>query len=505
MSGIKMHQKLPNNWEDREKLRNKGQFWTPSWVAQAMVEYVIENSDLVFDPATGKGAFYDALKKCRRLQKKPVKFYGIDIDEKVINEGTIEGYYNEQDCILEVRDFIFNPPKQTFKSIVANPPYIRHHRLDLQTKAKLKEISQRVLGFTIDSRAGLHVYFLVQALNVLEKEGKLAFIMPADTCEGIFAARLWDWIAKRYYIECVINFSPEATPFPNVDTNPIVFLIANKKTAKQLSWVISKKANTYDLRNFIQSKFKKSDFPSLEIINRDLGEALKTGLSRSPQKDTDARYKLADFARVMRGIATGANEFFHLTKEQAIKLNIPEEYLKPAIGRTRDIEGSYVDSETLRRLDEKGRPTLLLSLDGKETGEFPEEIRKHILSGEKLKLNMRSLIKTRKPWYKMEKREIPDFLFAYLGRRNARFIKNNANVLVLTGFLCIYSKSKNRDYIEKLWQILQHAGTVDNLRLVGKTYGGGAIKVEPRAMDNLPIPEHLVEKYKLEPIKDTLF
>ena len=65
-----------NRWVEREQLREKGQFWTPHWVAKAMVSYVVEDSALVFDPAVGKGAFYLALKDLTELSD--VKFYGID-------------------------------------------------------------------------------------------------------------------------------------------------------------------------------------------------------------------------------------------------------------------------------------------------------------------------------------------------------------------------------------------------------------------------------------------
>ena len=43
----------------REALREKGQFWTPGWVAEAMVEYVLAGRDdvLLFDPAWGRGLF----------------------------------------------------------------------------------------------------------------------------------------------------------------------------------------------------------------------------------------------------------------------------------------------------------------------------------------------------------------------------------------------------------------------------------------------------------------
>src|SRR3990172_7227178 len=119
---IAIHQKLPTKWKEREKLRDKGQFWTPDWVAEPMIAYVTQNADLVFDPGVGKGAFYTALKKV--APKK--KFFGTDIDAEIIDEARKEGIFSKN-AKLEVRDFILNPPKKFFKAIVANPPYIRHH------------------------------------------------------------------------------------------------------------------------------------------------------------------------------------------------------------------------------------------------------------------------------------------------------------------------------------------------------------------------------------------
>lgn len=501
----KIHQKLPHSWEEREKLRENGQFWTPSWVAEAMVQYVISGSNLIFDPAAGKGAFCLAFKKILDSEKennikKRIKFYGIDIDNDILKKGEEEGIYQKDFCILELRDFIHNPPKRKFKSIVANPPYIRHHRIPVNTKNILKELSRRIMGFTIDGRAGLHIYFLILALSLLEPKGKLAFIMPADTCEGIFSKSLWGWITKNYRLKYVITFLPEATPFPNVDTNAIVFLIKNIKPTKKLLWVQSKYSYSDDLRVLIKSNNSKKLFPTLNVISRNLEEALKTGLSRPPAKENYSNYKLSDFAYVMRGIATGDNQFFFLTKEKAKKLNIPNRYFIPAIGRTKDIEPGkiVISDEDFYRLDRNGRPTLLLSLNEKNLKDCSKPIRYYIDYGEKIGINKKSLLQTRNPWYKMEKREVPEFLFTYLGRKKIRFIKNNTNAVPLTGFLCVYSRSKKIGFINKLWKILQHPLVGKNLRLVGKSYGSGAIKVEPRALESLPIPNHLVKKYGLD-------
>jgi adenine-specific DNA-methyltransferase len=492
MTGVAVVDKLPTNWVEREQLRDKGQFWTPEWVAKAMVSYVISNgSNLVFDPAFGKGAFYTALKTMSH--DKDLKFYGIDIDTELVDKAKTECLNN---CSVEVRDFIQNPPKRLFKSIVANPPYIRHHRLSDETKELLGGISLNALGKSLDGRAGIHVYFLIQALGLLELNGKLAFIMPSDTCEGIFANELWQWITSNYCLECVITFTPEATPFPNVDTNPIIYLIHNTQPRDNILWVKVSRSGTQELGEFVSSNLSSRSLPSLKIVARDLNEALTIGLSRDPYLATNSKYTLLQFATVMRGIATGDNDFFFLTKTVAKSNKIPKEFLIPAIGRTRDVDGSYITSGTLVKLESAGRPTLLFAPDGRKIDEFPKSVQKYLRKGELKGLPKKPLISSRKPWYKMENRNPPPFLVAYLGRRNARFIRNLAKVVPLTGFLCVYPNSDDTEYIDRLWDILQNRETVNNLNLVGKSYGSGAIKIEPRALERLPIPESLAQGLK---------
>jgi hypothetical protein len=99
----------------------------------------------------------------------------------------------------------------------------------------------------------------------------------------------------------------------------------------------------------------------------------------------------------------------------------------------------------------------------------------------------------------METRKAPPFLFAYLGRRNDRFIRNLAGVMPLTSFLCVYPHREDADSIARLWQALKHPDTIRNLALVGKSYGAGAIKVEPRALERLPIPEHVLSELSVVP------
>jgi hypothetical protein len=152
----------------------------------------------------------------------------------------------------------------------------------------------------------------------------------------------------------------------------------------------------------------------------------------------------------------------------------------------------------LWRLDQAARPTLLLDID-KPLAELPPEIVAYLQRGADLALPERSLIKLRRPWYKQEKRRTPEFLFAYLGRRNARFIKNDAKVVPLHCLHCVYTHSRDARQLEKLHQVLNHPDTLQNLHLVSKSYGAGALKAEPQNLKNLPVPDYLVEKYELLP------
>ncbi len=398
---------------------------------------------------------------------------------------------------VKVGDFLFEPPQTKFSAIVGNPPYIRHHRIPALNKTQLKKLSLQTIGQALDGRAGLHVYFLIQALNLLGENGRLAFIMPADICEGKFAYDLWNWIIANFKLDAVVTFAPEASPFPNVDTNPIIFFIRKSKQKDKFLWVKCYESHTESLKSLIQSGFNHVPEHGLNAIPRDLSEGLTTGLSRPPVTQKMSKYVLGDFCYVLRGVATGANEFFFMTETQVNQLGIPYNYFVRAVGRTRDVPGNEITESTLDSLRARGRPTLLLSLNDQNFEAYPEQLKSYLEQGEALGLPKRPLISQRDPWYKMESRTPPAFLFAYLGRRNARFIRNTAKVIPLTGFLCVYPKTNDKEFVERVWKILSHPDTIANLAMIGKSYGDGAVKVEPRSLERLPIPDSVITEFGL--------
>lgn len=150
------YQALPASGCERETLRNKGQFWTPDWVAEFMVAYALrEHPKQMLDPALGEGVFFRAAKRYSKLHEFDLTLFGRDIDPTIFAQARQSGLTDSDLRNVEIRDFVLDPPSEKFPAIVANPPYIRHHRLSSSQKASLRDFARKATGKNIDGRAGL--------------------------------------------------------------------------------------------------------------------------------------------------------------------------------------------------------------------------------------------------------------------------------------------------------------------------------------------------------------
>lgn len=488
-------QKLPASGDEREALRVKGQFWTPPWLAKVMAGWVIQDRpEVLFDPAVGPGTFFAAAREAGFIGE----FHGFELHPNVFTDGWKLGLKLDDFRHVQIADFISAPLPGKFSAIISNPPYIRHHRLTPEQKLELKQLAQSLLGFSLDGRVGLHVFFLLKCLAQLAPGGRLAFLLPADVCEGISSSVFWNRICWQYRLIAAVTFADEAAPFPTVDTNAMVFLFTNEKPLVDFLWL---RVCKRDGEAILAALAGRKPSSAVNLHRRKLVEALKTGLSRPPRAPNHFGAPLSYFAKVVRGIATGGNEFFFLTREQLRVSGLPEKFFRRAIGRTRDCPGDRVTTTDLDRLETAGRATWLLNLADESSEKLPTQLQTYLKSGELAGLHEKSLIKTRRPWYKMEKRTPPPILFAYLGRRDCRFVLNEANIVPLTGFLCVYPWDTTPAGAKKLWRALNHPDTQANLSFVSKSYGGGALKTEPRQLDQLEIPQSVLDEFGLTFLK----
>ena len=483
------HQDLPKDWAERELLRDRGQFWTPDWVAEPMVRYALSgDADSLFDPAVGPGTF---LLAAQRLEQRGtiqgVNLYGRDVDPDVVRQAFDAGL--RPSASIDLLDFVESPPPpRSLHAIVANPPYIRHHRIGYERKLMLRAEVEHEHGIRLDGRVGFHYYFFLAALRSLSPGGRLCFIMSADTAEGISAKKMWSELVTEFRLDAVVTFTPEATPFPGVDTNAIIYCISRRVPQDDFAWIeVSQPTDALGdvLEGIGRSTFRGDAVRDVHVFRRSLEEAVETGLSR-PVFTDDIAARLGDYVRVMRGIVAGDSDFFLLDDEAVASRSLPQESLTPIVVRTRDVLSEAFSHEDFEQLGVLGRPRWLFCGEGQKGGDDP--VSEYVREGERRGLPNKPILAARgKRWYRSERREVPDFFFAYLGRRRQRFIANHAKVVPSTAFLCVYIRPEWMHKTEAITSLLGDESVIANLRFVGKSYGGGAIKVEPRSLEKLPL------------------
>jgi len=478
-------------------VRNKGQVWTPRWVADAMA-ILLNGSDRseVLDPAVGPGIL---LASCRDLGiLASSRAYEIDTD--VLSDfHASESFKSSEIANLRIENFIESKEQFHVDAVIANPPYLRHHKIPSEIKSRCQELVLEELSIRLDARAGLHIFFLVKSLSHLKPNGRLVFLLPADTFEGIFAKSLWTAIALYYKVEGVITFSEEVAAFPGVDTNAVIVIISKKLPNEEMVWARWRGGDPKDFAPaahaaFIQGDPGRASTLGLESHTVKLNKAVSRGFTRSQTVPDVEGVRFSDMAKVVRGIATGSNDYFTFTKHRLIQEGLDERDFVRSVARVKDVPGETLRVEDLRSLDASGRPTYLLSIDS-ET-KMTEELQRYLIRGEKDGENSGALVRARKVWYYMEKRESVPILFAYLGRRKTRFIRSFVEISPLTGFLCVYPlEGVDTD---RLCETLNHPSTISELAKVGKSYGNGAIKVEPGGLRNLIVPFEAIKSSGLK-------
>src|SRR5262249_19703159 len=157
-----------------------GQFFTPFWAGEVMAGWVFEEKvDLCVDPGAGSGGLL--IPAASHPKRRGAALLGVDVDPLAVAmlEANIRlrGLNNTRARAgtCPVGRFPERP-----SAILCTPPYSRHHAVPSKQKVSIHNGFEKRLGVRLNRLAGLHVLFLVRALEVAAEGARLAFITPSD-------------------------------------------------------------------------------------------------------------------------------------------------------------------------------------------------------------------------------------------------------------------------------------------------------------------------------------
>ena len=383
-----------------EHRKKYAQFFTPYPIAQFMANWITANKQMqtVLDPAFGLGIFARAI---RQINKECI-IKGFEIDSTILQQAENIFDYEENTTIL-LKDYMFNDWENRYDGIVCNPPYFKFH--DYENKTTLKEIEEK-LGLKLNGFTNLYTLFLLKSAYQLNAGGRAAYIIPSEFLNSDYGKLVKSYLIKNKLLRFIIIFNFEENVFDDALTTASILLFANDNEKSEVEFI-----NIKTLDELFNLQKKVSSYPKIKSENAISFSKLNPEIKWRAyyQEQNATRFKnlvpFSNFGKVVRGIATGANEYFTFNQSKAKQFNIDEKYLLPCITKSVDINGAFFTEDDFENLKQEDRFIYLLNATE------PREVRlkKYLAKGEVEEVHKKFLTASRNPWHTLENRPLHRF------------------------------------------------------------------------------------------------
>lgn len=488
---IVLQERLDSQKTQQERNR-LGQFATPTSLALDILSHaralMPDDAGVRFlDPAIGTGAFYSALRAVFP-EKRIEEGVGFEIDPHY-GAPSIQ-LWDDAALSIKLADFTRQEPQGRFSLLVCNPPYVRHHHLSGEEKARLQAATLQASGIRLSGLAGLYCHFVGLSHAWLADEALSIWLIPSEFMDVNYGRAL-----KRYLLETVTllqmhRFDPADVQFADalVSSAVVCFRNAAPPAAHEIRFTFG---------GTLQEPHIQKTVPAAVLAR----ERKWTRFPISEVRQCVSQPRIFDFFTIKRGIATGSNSYFILSEEEIEQRRLPHECFRPILPSPRYLSTDQVnaDSEGVPKLNRR-----LFLLDTKisepEIADRFPALFAYLQEGKTQSVHERYLCRHRAPWYAQEERPPAPIVCTYLGRsdkkngRPFRFILNLTKATVANVYLAMYptpavtqAMDGDSTLLRRIWQYLNEL-TPEQLLGEGRVYGGGLHKLEPKELANVPAP-----------------
>ncbi|GEO43020.1 hypothetical protein SAE02_71680 [Skermanella aerolata] len=475
------------------KERNKlGQFATPSELASDVLAYAQlllppDEPIRFLDPGIGTGSFYAAL--LRHFPEERIEAAtGYEVDPHYGKPA--RALWEDYPLDLKLGDFtqVVPPADNTrYNLIICNPPYVRHHHMDKTEKARLLAATQAACGVPMAGLAGLYCYFLGLSHAWMAPDGVAGWLIPSEFMDVNYGVPIKQYLLNQVELLRIHRFDPRELQFGDALVSSAVVWFRNRKPDREHKVEFSYGGTL--------AAPTTSRLVTASALN---GAEKWTGLAADGVRAVSQGLRLADFFSIKRGLATGDNSFFIMTRADIAARGLSQELFKPILPGPRHLETDIIEAEA-DGMPKLARQQFMLDcrLPEDEVKTRYPTLWAYLQTG-KPKVAETYLCSRRTPWYAQENRPPAPFICTYMGRNLAkrekpfRFILNRSQATAANVYLLLYPKpileaalQRCPELGRKIWEFLDQ---IDAATLLGegRVYGGGLYKMEPKELANVP-------------------
>ena len=473
--------------DDTPALRKeRGAFFTPDEITRFIAHWAIRKADdLVMEPAAGDAAFLvAAVDRLRELapgsDAQPI-VDGVEIHahsakvarQRVLNAG---GKAN-----VRQSDFFTIEPEPVYDTVIGNPPYIRYQDFSGESRARSREAALRG-GVSLTGLASSWAAFTIHSALFLGKGGRLGLVLPAELLSVNYAAPVRRFLFERFRDVQLVLFAEQV--FPEAEADVVLLLADGYLEGPANHATIRQAKNAAELASLGVGQTWTPTDPAAKwtssLATPDAVEPLHKLLK-------DGHFaNLETWGDTTLGIVTGNNKYFTLSPERAKELGLrSKELLRLSPPGSSHLRGLSLSSDMLAKLGREGQATLLFYPSNPPSAEAAA----YIADGHRTGVDTAYKCRVRKTWYQVPLVPAADLLLTCMNADTPRLTANEAKARHLNSVHGVYLNATHQELGCELLPLASlNSVTMLHAEMVGRAYGGGILKIEPKEADVWAMP-----------------
>jgi adenine-specific DNA-methyltransferase len=459
----------------------RGAFFTPEALTDFIASWALRAPEnRVLEPSCGEAAFL--LSAGRRLRELGAehdvakRLHGIEMHAPSAAVARDHLHTQGYEAEVWVGDFFDFSPGDRYDAVIGNPPYVRYQAFTGSDRAKAQRAALQA-GVPLTGLASSWAAFTVQSARMVVADGRLGLVLPAELLSVNYAAPLRRYLMQRFARVHLAMF--EQRVFPGA-TEEIVLLLAEGEGPTD-HIVVSQSSNLNGLSKLDALRWSPKE-PA--------GKWTPALLSAEPLAAYAALSEhfvdLLAWGETDLGMVTGNNRFFTMSSDEALRAEIPPDELRAiSPAGSKHLRQLSFTKQAWRELDGAGRGVWLFRPD-----ESPSPAARALIAdGEARDVHRGYKCRVRDPWWQVPWIVPPDLLLTYMNHDTPRLVVNSAKVSYLNSVHGVRLNTTTRTLgLSLLPLACLNSVTLLGAELVGRSYGGGILKVEPKEADVLPVP-----------------
>lgn len=475
-----------------------GAFYTPPVMAQKLVRWALRStSDRVLDPSFGRlvflGAAYDRLRGLGATSAQAqMQIFGGELDDIAHAAAVRDERFATREQRLVRGDFLFFEPDQQLpmvEAVVGNPPYVRYQGFN-GNGTRGHDLAA-LAGVRLSRLASSWAPFVVHATAFVRDGGRMAQVLPAEILHAQYAEAVLAFLRRSFASVTLVLF--ERRVFPGA-LEEVVLLFAEGRglgPSAKVRVLDCVDLDAFDINSLLVAA------PAVEYGIADSNQSLLAQLLPAEARklyDELARSVhvrlLGDIASVDIGAVTGANDFFLVRGDDG---RVPARFLRSAASKAVHVRGARLTGADVEQLTAAGKPMHILAVDPAHPHDDLADLEQYLEFGRQGGVPERYKCRVREPWWAvpLPKHGVPDALMTYCSSDHPRLVLNQAGALHTNTVHGVKMRCGGDAG-------LLAAGFINSLtllsaELVGRSYGGGVLKLEPTEAEAVLVPTAPVE------------